>query len=176
MRKALLALLLAAAILAPAADAHRGYIHQHDWYSTVMEERILGYRIAHHAGFTFSALPTQFATRVLALANYREAKWTTRIDGAPFFVWRREIIRTSSYPAAAMIKSVGCSSAANPRPVWTPLQALRRWSQRSYYRAVLLHPGFTIMDATAYRIHKHSGYWEGRGVCTAYYVAFAGVG
>jgi hypothetical protein len=171
VRRALAIALLAAALVAPTAQAHR-YLTVNSttaYYERKLETRIGDYRLAHGRFPLFNALNLHLAGISLSWANYDEAKFTTRINGVPWPSWNDNFLTPTQqlFPSAMMI-----GNRCYGLPL-TPRQLLDRWTKKTAYRSWLLSPTvYTIGVRVAY-VHRHVGYYAGKGRCTNYYVSVA---
>jgi hypothetical protein len=166
-RLIILTLLLAVLWPAPTASAHGGYLRQAKWAGERLEQRIDAYRVRHGRTIVLPNLQTYTANVALSIANWSEGRWRTGIGPDPFPVWSATIYGPTR--GRAILKTIRCEG----RP-YTPYQALislRNWS--SYYRAVMLWDGWLFGSVRAVRVHKHAGWFKGKGECRAYYVSFA---
>lgn len=170
--KRVLAICLLALVLVPAVQAH-SYLNTNSTtrsYQSGMERRINDYRLRHGRFLVIDSLTLHVAGTALSWANYREAKYTTRIEGVPWQIWNDGFLTPSQQLANDMILSARCHGRS-----WTPRQALRSliYDADPTIRAALLFTGFhTIGVRTVYH-HQHRGWFRGKGRCTIFYIAMA---
>jgi hypothetical protein len=170
-RLTLLLSLFALLALPAQAQAHK-YLRVNTttaFYEQRMQARINIYR-AEHGEFPLFAdtFNLHLAGVALSWANYREARWTTSIGGVPWPVWNDDFLTPTQQVYNWMITSIRCHGLP-----WTPRQVLHSLRQSFLYRSQLLSPAVWQIGVRVVYVHRHVGWFYGKGRCTAYYIAGA---
>jgi len=135
--------------------------------------RIVDYRLGQGRTILLGSLMTYSANVALSQANYQEGRWTTRIGGQPFTIWARAIYGTNRAAVImTTLKRRDGSLRCWGRP-YTSFMAFRSLIRNQYYRSWLLWDGFFYGSVRMVTIHRHKGFWKGKGECSAYYVSLS---
>lgn len=147
------------------AEAHPGYNRPLDYYAAKMEMRINNYRLSQGGSYLTSTIAGNLANIAISTANYREGRWTTSINSTPFQIWNNAFFGNRP---SALLKTIRCRGLP-----FTPRQALFKLLHGNAWKlngAVIRHGRWLFLDVRAMSVHKHHGWYSGRGRCTAYYV------
>jgi hypothetical protein len=158
---------LLALVLPATASAHR-YYHNKPALASNLEGKIDAFRLNHSRGFLFPGFANAAAVIALQKANYREAQWTTSIDGVPYGEWGSQLFPPPNI-SAMLTHSRGYGKKM------TPGQVLRAWKNKQAYRTALLFPGFTHIGVRYGVMHRHQGDFKGKGRVTVCYVSMSGL-
>jgi hypothetical protein len=170
-RLALLLALLALLAFPAQAQAHK-YLRTNSttrFYEQRVQERINAYRVSHGQFPLFAdTFNLHLAGVALSWGNYQEAKWTTWLGGVPWQIWNDDFLTPAQQVHNWMISSIRCHGLP-----WTPRQVLHRLRESLAYRLQLLSPDIWQIGVRVVYVHRHVGWFYGRGRCTAYYLAGA---
>lgn len=168
MKLALASVCVAAVALAAsaAAQAHDYYLDIRHGQAASLEGMIAGYRASHGLFATVPNLQTMTAVISIQQANWQEAKFGKRIGGEPFEVWSQPIFLNEPRGIMAGIR-------CHIGETWKPARAFRSFKRKQASRTLMLLPFWSWMSVRSAVVHRHDGYYKGKGRCQAYYVVFA---
>ena len=167
MRRALVAICLAALVV-PAAAQAKDYFHTKGGKADRLEERVSSYRIKHGEFLLYNAFNLYAGSYTINRGNYEEGKYTTLLDGVPYSEWIDPVLAPDNQIFNALVRSIRCYG----RP-WTPRQVLGRWKHKKFYRRVLLSPLATSVGVHAVQLKRSKGHFKGKGECTLYSLVIA---
>jgi len=164
--KLLLAVAVLALILPAPAAAHDKYVDVRYHQAAALENMIASWRSSRGLFSTVPTLATMTAVVAIQKANWQEAKFGKKISGDPFPIWSIPIFGNDP---RGIIAGVRCHLADS----WRPASAFRSFKSNPRSRAIMLLPFWSYMSVRSAVMHRHNGYYKGRGRCQAYWIVFA---